>query len=187
MVWALVWASVWALAPRADAAAARSALDPAASVVTFDFTVNGAPRSGRFATVSGAGVFDPDDPAAARMELSIDVASLDLGDPLETGFALSAEWFDAAAHPTARYRLARLTPLPGDGAFEALGDLTIRDALEVLRTPVTLAFDGPVARASGEVAFDRRDFGVGVGPSSLFVAIGAATSVRFEIVARRID
>jgi len=155
---------------------------PEQSVIAFDYAENDNPASGVFANVTGEGLFDPQNLAATRLELLIDVASLDLGDPLESAFAQSAEWFDAASHPVARYRLAALTAL-GDGRFEALGDLTIKGRLKVLRTPIALTISGERATASGELVFDRRDFDVGAGPSSLFISVGTAVSVRFDLVA----
>ncbi len=183
---AAVAAALGALLAAAPAAAAPATwrIDPAASVVRFELTVNGAPREGRFADVSGVALFDPEDLSSARLTLDIDVGSLDLGDPLESGFALGADWFDAKNHPVARYRLARLGGREDD-TFEALGDLAIKGTLKVIRTPVTVTFAGDAARATGSLTFDRRDFGVGVGPSALFVSVGAETSVSFEIVARR--
>ncbi|WP_175478870.1 YceI family protein [Rubrimonas cliftonensis] len=179
-------AFIGALAAAGAAAAGPATwrIDPAASVVRFDLTVEGAPREGRFSEVSGSARFDPDDPSSARLTLDIDVSSLDLGDPLESGFAQGADWFDAKNHPVARYRLARLQEREG-ATFEALGDLTIKGTLKVVRTPVTVTFEGDAARATGSLTFDRREFGVGVGPSTLFVSIGAETSVSFEIIARR--
>lgn len=171
----------------AAAAPARWAVDPAASEASFAFTVNGRPREGRFTEIAGEGTFDPDDPSAARLRLTIAIASLDLGDPLESNFAQGPEWFDAADHPEAVYRLARLTPTDEPGVFEALGDLTIKGRLKVLRTPVSVVFEGDTARAEGALDFDRRDFGVGVGPSALLVNIGTDAAVRFAITARRLD
>lgn len=164
------------------AASALWRVDGAQSSIAFDYAENDRPASGVFEQVSGEGMFDPGNLAATRLELLIDVSSLDLGDPLESAFALSAEWFDAANYPVARYRLAALTAL-GDGRFEALGDLTIKGRLKVLRTPITLEISADRATASGELAFDRRDFDVGAGPSSLFISVGTAVSVRFNLVA----
>ena len=169
-------------APQTQAAPMLWRVNAAQSVISFDYAANDIPASGAFTQVSGEGRFDPDNLAATRFELLIDVGSLDLGDPIESAFALSAEWFDAANHPVARYRLAALTAL-GDGRFEALGDLTIKGRLKVLRTPITLAISDDRATASGELAFDRRDFDVGAGPSSLFISVGNAVSVRFTLVA----
>lgn len=167
----------------AEADARSWAVEPEASDIAFNYTQDGRQAEGAFRHVEGEGVFDPDDPEATRLELRIQSRSLDLGDPRASAFALSAEWFDAGNFPVARYRLARLTPLGGDH-YEALGDLTIKGRTRIVRIPLTLSFDDGAARAVGEVAFDRTEFGVGTGVSSLFVEIGAEVSVAFDIVAR---
>lgn len=153
------------------------------SVIAFDYSLNLRPASGVFRSVSGEGTFDPAALSASRLEMRIDVTSLDLGDPVETAFALSSDWFDAQNHPEARYRLAALTPLP-DGRYEALGDLTIKGKLKVIRTPVALEISDDRAVATGALSFDRRDFNVGIGPSALFIALGTEVAVRFELVAQ---
>lgn len=180
---AIACAACWAGAGPAWADAALWRIDGEASVITFDYDLNGKPATGRFTRVAGEGAFDPLDPEGATLVLEIDVTSLDLGDPIESAFALSVEWFDAANHPKAVYRLAELTALP-DGRFEALGDLTIKDRLRVIRTPIALRIEDGVALASGALAFDRRDFNVGLGASALFANLGTDVAVRFDIVAR---
>ena len=165
------------------AAATDWVVDPEASAIRFLYTVSGRDAEGLFRTVEGEGAFDPDAPERTRLELRIAVRSLDLGDPLETGFALSAGWFDAGAFPVARYRLAELKALE-DGRWEALGDITIKGRTQVLRTPVVLDIDETMARARAKMAFDRTDFGVGVDLGALFVDIGEEVSVSIDLVAR---
>lgn len=187
--WAAVGAA-WAAAPAlwAAGAAAQAAgpvdwrVDPERSSIVFEYALNSRPAQGLFRRIEGEGTFDPDAVGDTRLRLEIDVTSLDLGDPLESAFALSPDWFDAATHPRAVYRLAALTPL-GDAAFEALGDLTIKGRTVILRTPIRLSIDGASARAQGALRFDRRDFRVGFGPSALFVAVGTDVAVTFDIVA----
>lgn len=183
---ALVAAAMAALSPPFAAATPLWQVDPERSVIVFGYALNLRPAQGAFRRVAGEGAFDPAAPEATRLTLEIDVTSLDLGDPVETAFALSVDWFDAENHPTARYRLAQLTALGGDD-YEALGDLTIKGRTRVLRTPVTLTVGQREAQARGALSFDRRDFGVGLGPSALFVAIGADVSVRFDLVATAAD
>lgn len=178
----LVGAAALAVAGRA-AAATDWAIDRAVSTIDFDYTLNGAAASGSFRRFGGAAVFDSASSAATRLDLAIEVAGLDLGDPLYNAVALGAEWFDAAAHPVARYRLARLAPV-AEGGFEALGDLTIRDTLRIVRTPVALTLTETSARATGSVTVNRADFGVGAGLTTLFVDIGPVVSVRFDLTAR---
>ena len=181
-----------ALAALALAAAASPGLarewrvDPEASEIVFAYTVNGVPAEGRFTGLSGVGAFDPARPGDTRFTLTIDVTSMTLRDPVETAFALSPDWFDAARHPEARYRLARLERLP-DGRWRALGDLTIKGELAVMRTPIALEIGADRAEAAGSVVFDRRDFGLGSALGDLFVEIGREVSVTFDLVARPAD
>jgi polyisoprenoid-binding protein YceI len=171
-----------AVAPLVARAQTVWRIDPEASVIRFGYTVNDRPAEGAFRAVAGEGTFDPDAPEATRMTLLIDIGSLDLGGALETAFALSGEWFDAKQHPVARYRLARLRR-DASGALVALGDLTIRGRTKVIESVIDLTIDGGRAAAEGAVAFDRRDFGVGVGLTPLFVSIGPEVSVRFSLFA----
>jgi len=180
---AVLAAALWAAFGPARADDRVWRIDGGASVIAFEYALNDKPAAGRFTRVAGMGAFDPLDPEDATLTLEIDVTSLDLGDPVESAFALSVEWFDAKDHPSAVYRLAQLTALP-DGRFEALGDLTIKGRQQVIRTPITLRIEGDMARAQGALAFDRRDFNVGLGASALFANIGTDVAVRFDIVAR---
>lgn len=176
-------AALIAVAAGGQAVAVEWAVVPDASTIAFTFVLNGAPGQGAFRNMSGAGVFNEADPAATRFELRIPTSSLDLGNPLYSAFAQSADWFDTANHPDATYRLARLTPLP-DGRWEALGDITVKGKLVILRTPLQLEIGTDAARARGALAFDRRAVGVGVGPSALFVTLDPDVTVTFDLVAR---
>lgn len=159
-------------------------VDPEASEIAFEYTENGRPARGAFRRIEGAGVFDARAPEEARLTLTIDVASIDLGDPLETAFVQSVDWFAAAEHPVARYELVRLEP-EEPGRYTALGDLTIKGETRQIVSPVILEIGSERAAARGWVTFDRRGFGVGVGPTALLVSIGREVTVTFDLVARR--
>lgn len=181
--WRVLAAALVAAAVSGRAGAVEWAVVPDASTIAFTFVLNGAPGQGAFRNMSGEGVFNEADPAATRFELRIPTGSLDLGNPLYSAFAQSADWFDTATHPEAVYRLARLTPLP-DGRWEALGDITVKGKLVILRTPLQLEIGTDAARARGALVFDRRAVGVGVGPSALFVTLDQDVTVTFDLVAR---
>lgn len=179
----VIAAALIAAAASGRAQAVEWAVVPEASAIVFSFVLNGAPGQGAFRAMSGEGVFSEGNPAATRFELRIPTASLDLGNPLYSAFAQSADWFDTASHPDAVYRLARLTPLP-DGRWEALGDITVKGRLVVMRTPIDIEIGPDAARARGALLFDRRAVGVGVGPSALFVTLDPDVTVTFDLVAR---
>ncbi len=164
------------------AVAMEWALVPERSRIGFEYLRNGAPATGNFARFRGEGVFRSASPEAATLELRIESASIDLQDNLASAFATSAEWFDSTSHPIVTYRLIALKPLGGE-RFLANGDLTIRGRTRPIQTEIILTVDGAEARAEGVLELDRRDFGLGVGPSALFVEIGREVAVRFDLTA----
>jgi polyisoprenoid-binding protein YceI len=169
------------IAPTA-AVAARWTVAPDQSSILFDYERNHRQAGGRFAMFTGVGVFDRAAPGDATLELRIESASIDLDDPLASAFATSAEWFDSANHPQVIYRLIELTPEGGD-SYHARGELTIRGRTRPIETMITLDIGADSARASGSLRIDRKDYLLGVGPSALFVEIGAQVAVRFELTA----
>ncbi len=172
-----------AAAPPAAAVAPLWAIDAERSEIAFEYAINDAPRAGRFTQMEGEGRFKAEDPGATRLELRIFAEGLALDNPLETAFAKGPEWFDAANHPVARYRLARLEP-DGAGGWVALGDLTIKGATVILRTPLSLSVTEDEARAEGALTVDRRDFGLGLGLSDVVLDIADAVTVRFTLTAQ---
>ncbi len=166
---------------RADAGEWR--LVPSESEVVFEYESDGQPARGTFGEFSGEGRFRPDDPGAATLELRIRSDSIDLGDARANAFATSAEWFDSANHPNLVYQLRKLTHLEAN-RYRAIGDLTVRGRSRPVTTTITLEVGARHARASGTLTVNRKDYGLGVGPSALFVEIGPEVSVRFELTAR---
>lgn len=157
---------------------------PEASAIGFGYSLNGKAAEGRFTGVAGGGRFDPDDPASAVLEIRIAADSIDLGNPLFSAFATSAEWFDARNHPEMRYRLSRLEPVEGD-LYRAHGDVSIRGRTTPLVSEIRLETGADEARASGVLTLDRTDYLLGVGPSSLIVDVGREVTVSFELTAVR--
>jgi cytochrome b561/polyisoprenoid-binding protein YceI len=175
-------------APAATGTAAGTA-PPAAAVPAaglwrvqdgrVEFTVRqlGATVRGGFSAWTADIGFDPDT-GTGRVEARIDTASLSLGAVGDE--AKSAEFFDVAHHPEARFA-ADIAPA-GAGAFTAAGTLRLRG----VERPVTLAFtltpDGAAVRARGRATLDRRDFGMG--PSYPDAgSVGFAVEVEVEILA----
>lgn len=156
---------------------------PGESEIRFLYERNGQPAEGRFQRFRGVGHFDPGQPGDASFEFHVESASIALGDPVESAFATSAEWFDAKTHPEVIYRLRRLEPEDGRH-YRAEGELTIRGRTRPVVTTVTLAVGEGRAEAEGELTVDRKDFLLGYGPSALFVRIGRMVTVAFHLVAR---
>lgn len=121
---------------------------------------------GEFTKVSGKVAFDPANPGASWIDVSIDTASINTREPQRDEHLKSADFFDAAKYPTMTFKSTSVTP-SGKDSYEVAGNLTIRDVTH----PVTLLVDGvtPEAKdpwgglrrgATATASIHSKDFGL---------------------------
>lgn len=142
----------------------------------------GSTVSGSFADWSADIAFadDPSQEVNGAVRVEVVIASLSLG--TVTGQAMGADFFDAASHPRALFAAEILRAETG---FVADGTLTIKGN----SVPVTLPFDlvvtGDTAEMTGELALDRRDFGIGAGVTEEGT-LGFGVTVSVTLTARQV-
>lgn len=166
----------------APALASDWTVDQSASTLAFTARQNGSPLEGRFTDWSAEITFDPRALGEARIAASIGTASATTGQPQVDGTLPGASWFDAAAHPQARFVSSEIVAV-GDGRFEASGTLTLKGIEMPLTLPFSLEIDGDTARAAAEVTLARTAYEVGTDVGTDTVADGV--TVTLEIVATR--
>jgi len=128
---------------------------------------------GHFKDVHGTLDFDPENPTAASVEVTIDAGNLWSGEPARDAHLKSADFLDVEKHPTITFRGKGLE-LTGANEGRMRGDLMIRGVTR----PVTLdvrylgqwetpwwengADKGPKTRAGflATTRINRKDFGV---------------------------
>jgi len=157
-------------------------VDPSASTLAFTAQQNGSPLEGRFTDWNAEIALDPQALDQASIVASIGTASATTGQPQVDGTLPGANWFDAAAHPQARFVSQEIVAV-GDGRYEASGTLTLKGIEMPLTLPFTLEIDGDTARARAEVTLARTAYEVGTDVGTDTVADGVA--VTLEIVATR--
>jgi polyisoprenoid-binding protein YceI len=128
---------------------------------------------GHFKDVHGALDFDPQNPRAASVQVTIDANRLWTGEPDRDVHLKSADFLDVANHPTITFKASGAEPRGADEA-SFRGDLTIRGVTKPVSLDVRYLGQwltpwwedgvdkGPKTRA-GFVAttrINRRDFGV---------------------------
>jgi polyisoprenoid-binding protein YceI len=143
------------------AAATTYSLDPAKSKLEFTFNQAGAQNKGRFTKYTVTLTAPGGDPAAGKLDVTIDVNSLDTDDDERDGILRGEDLFDARKFPTARYTAEKLTKTAA--GFEASGKLTIRNVTRDLKVPLTFKPGAGGAQLSGKTSIKRLDFGVGQG------------------------
>ena len=140
-------------------------VNTAASSIGFSFVYQDPENAdttfnGRFGQWRADIRFDPNDLAHSSAVVIIQVASAHDGVDIHDRALPTAEWFDAAGHPTAEFRTTSIRR-SGSG-YEAVGQLTIKGHAQPVTLPFTLTIDGDHARMSGHLAISRRDFDIGV-------------------------
>ena len=171
------------------AAPAQYTLDPVHTRVQF--AIDHAGFSKAIGTVSGSTgtiVFDPDDWSTARVEVSIPIARVDLGDAKWNQATLARNLLDAERHPVATFISTRIEPINAQRAI-VHGELTLRGetsevALQVVLNGLKRHPLPPFRRTVGfsaTAALSRADFGIDAWRS----VIGDAVELRLEVEATR--
>lgn len=126
--------------------------------LSITVTQLGSPVTGSFANWTADIRFDEtaEDGKAGSVEVVISIGSLTLGSV--TGEAMGTDFFNAEAFPTARYEAEIIRE---NGAYQAVGTLTIKDQSMPVTLPFDLSLDAGTARMQGSTDVDRRDFDVG--------------------------
>jgi polyisoprenoid-binding protein YceI len=107
--------------------------------------------------------YDPEDMSKFSLMATVQVASIDTNNEQRNNHLRSADFFDAANHPTITFQSTGLSMM-GDG-YVLKGDFTIRGMTKEIEMPITITgpveFGGNVViGVSGSMTINRHDFGV---------------------------
>ncbi|HET7843410.1 MAG TPA: YceI family protein [Xanthomonadales bacterium] len=174
-----------ALAPPAIAKPERFEIDPVHTQVYFLVSHLGFSRSlGKFAKFSGELVFDGDDWSTAKVDATVDVASLYLGDAGWEKKVLSDSFFDAKQYPTARFVSTKLMRDGTADRGKLEGQLTLRGVTRPVVFDVVLNRVGRdtfsfrhVAGFSAHATVKRSEFGM----RGSLPAVGDEVEIRLEV------
>ena len=141
-------------------------LDPAHSNVEFAVKhLMIATVRGRFGNVSGSVQVDESNPLSAKVDVTIDPASIDTRQEQRDAHLRSPDFFEVAQYPNIRFVGKRLEGDPAD-EFRIIGDLTIRGVTKEIAVNVTNEGQGIDpwgnlrAGFSASAKIDRREFGL---------------------------
>lgn len=154
------------------------ALDRAASTVGFEASAFNAPLTGEFETFSAQITLDPDNLAAARIEASVDTASVALSNSQYRSSLAGSDGLAFETHPHARFVSEDIRAT--ETGYEAVGALTLKGETQPLTLPFTLQIEGDRAVADAAFTIDRSSFGVGAGGWS---DVGPSVTVTLHIEA----
>jgi polyisoprenoid-binding protein YceI len=173
-----------ATAAAATAAAAGSAAsfnaDPAQSRLEFVGVQAGAEFKGVFHKFTAGVDFAPDALASSRIDVQIDMNSVDSKDKDRDTTIRDKDVFDVSHNPTAHYVTKTITKTAT--GFAAVGALTLRGVTKDVPIEFQFAPADGGAKLSGSAKLNRLDFGVGQGDWKSTETIGDAVKINFSLV-----
>jgi polyisoprenoid-binding protein YceI len=120
---------------------------------------------GGFGEFEGTAELDGDNPAASKVDVTIQAASFDSGVQMRDDHVKSADFLDVENYPTLTFTSTDIK-VTGPDTFDLTGDLTIKDQTH----PITIPFSyigtakdpyGNVRSGfEGETTINRKDFGI---------------------------
>ena len=152
----------------------------------FSARWNGEPVDGRFARWTATILFSPEALDASKIDVGIDLASVDTGDGQRDGTLTGSDFFDTGKFAKATYRASEFKALGGN-RYRADGALTLRGVTKSVPLYFTLDIKGDKARARGSATIDRTSFGVGQGDYASTAEIAGPVAVSFDFQATARD
>jgi polyisoprenoid-binding protein YceI len=168
-----------ATAAAADSAASFTA-DAAQSRLEFVGVQAGAEFKGVFHKFTASVDFAPDALANSRIDVQIDMSSVDSKDKDRDSTIRDKDVFDVSHNPTAHYVTKTITKTAA--GFAAVGALTLRGVTKDVPIEFQFAPAGGGAKLSGSAKLNRLDFGVGQGEWKSTETIGDAVKINFSLV-----
>jgi polyisoprenoid-binding protein YceI len=164
----------------AAAAVASYASDPQQSKLEFAGVQAGAEFKGVFHKFTTAVDFAPDDLAGSKIDVQIDISSVDSQDKDRDTTMRGKDIFDAAHNPAAHY-VTKIISKTAAG-YAAVGSLTLRGVTKDVPIEFQFVPAASGAKLSGTAKLNRLDFGAGQGDWKSTDTIADAVKINFSLV-----
>jgi polyisoprenoid-binding protein YceI len=145
--------------------AATYTIDPSHSRMGFAVKhLMGTEVQGQFNEYEGTVEYDPADPGATKVDVTIQAASIDTNEAKRDEHLRGADFLKTEEFPTITFKAAGVNKT--DSNYVIVGDLTIKGVTKTISIPSQLAgpiqspFGGEVMAITGETVVNRQDFGV---------------------------
>jgi polyisoprenoid-binding protein YceI len=160
---------------------AAASVDSAASSISAAFTQMGVEVPAQFKKFDAQIEFDPANVVAAKAQISVDVASFDIGDAAYNAEVKKKEWLDAAQYPKATFVSTSIKATAPDKLL-CTGQLTIKGKTVPVSVPVTLKQQGKNRVFEGLLPIKRNDFSIGEGEWKATDVLIDEVKIKFKIV-----
>jgi polyisoprenoid-binding protein YceI len=164
------------------AAAAPLKTDPAQSSVTATFRQMNVPVEAKFKKFSVQLDYDGQRPDAAKAQVDIDTASLDLGDAEINREVAKKEWFNAAQFPKASF-VSTAIRSTAPGKLAVTGKLTIKGKTQEVSFPLMQKTQGGKQVFEGQLPIKRLAFNIGEGEWKDTSMVADEVVIKFRVTA----
>jgi polyisoprenoid-binding protein YceI len=181
---AMIFCTYVAVAAAAAPPPPHFVLEPSRSLLRFSFVQAGATNTGRFAKYNADVFFSNENLAGSKIDVTIDIASLDTGDKERDDTLKGADLFDVKKFPQAHFVATKIAS-SGAGRYEAQGKLTIRNVTKDLKVPMTFQTKVEQGKTmgylTGRATIKRLEYGVGQGDWKSTEWVNDDVSVTFSL------
>ena len=125
-----------------------------------------------------------DTPATRRLQVEVDVTSIDFDSGDINDAVVGEEWFDTGQYPRARFSSERVESI-GDGQFRAVGKLELKGIQRTVEVPFQWLVKESRRHLRGELQVQRSDFRIGTGEWENATEIGQEVDIRFDVRLQR--
>ncbi len=150
------------------------------SKLEFEGKYQGEGFVGKFNRFQPSVVFDPNDLAHSKLDVSIDMTSADSADPDRDSTLKESDFFSIAKFPKARF-VTQSIQQTAPGQYKAKATLTIRNKTQAIEFPFRFTAVGDGARLQAEVILNRTKFDVGLGDWTDASIIAHEVKVRVDL------
>jgi polyisoprenoid-binding protein YceI len=164
----------------AQAAAASYSADPGTSKLDFIGVQAGAEFKGTFHKFTAQVAFAPDALSTAKIDVTIDLNSLDTQDKDRDKTMRGPDIFDVAKNPTAHYVASTFTKTAT--GYTGTGSLTLHGVTKTVPIDFTFTPAAAGAKLEGKANLKRLEFGVGQGDWKSTEWIADAVKVSFSLL-----
>jgi polyisoprenoid-binding protein YceI len=112
--------------------------------------------SGVFTSMTGDIVFDENNLAASKFNVTIDVKSINTGNGMKNTKAQNSDWLDADKYPTIKFTSTTISKA-ASGGYGALGTLDMHGVQKQIMIPFTFTNN----TFAGSFSVNRSDYNVG--------------------------
>jgi len=171
----------WAQTPAASAPTFSIAREE--SSVTF-FVKASVALKGDFKKWEGSLTCASTDPGTCVLDIKVQADSVNSGSGMKDGKLKSKDFFDVKTNPMITFKSNKIVQ-SGPDSFDVSGVFTIRGVSKPELLTLTAAREGTVGRIKGQMAFDRKEYGMTSGIPFIKIADRVEVNIDFKMSRER--